>query len=262
MISLIELLKNILLEEKSKRDRCLRIADRKFDKPSAYKSGAVVRCRQGDIWKGIKEDNELEKFGIKFFNYTPYSFTPDLNSLNREEHTLVMNDLRKERMGLIDYLQFVKSMFDNSIYKNIFSKLIKSNKDKIDFALDQNEIFDYEGPIKLQKFKNFYEKYKDRFPNWALENKRLYIDTVNALKSSLNEAQKETLRTWFKRKGTPGKKGGWVDCNAPIRKDGKITGYKACGREKGEKRSKYPSCRPTPAQCKTPGKGKKWGKTK
>jgi len=262
MISLIELLKNILLEEKSKRDRCLRIADRKFDKPSAYKSGAVVRCRQGSIWKGIKEDNELEKFGIKFFNYTPYSFTPDLNSLNREEHTLVMNDLRKERMGLIDYLQFVKSIFDNPIYKNIFSKLIRSNKDKIDFALDQNEIFDYEGPIKLQKFKNFYEKYKDRFPNWALKNERLYIDTVNALKSSLNEVQKETLRTWFKRKGTPGKKGGWVDCNAPIRKDGKITGYKACGREKGEKRSKYPSCRPTPAQCKTPGKGKKWGKTK
>jgi hypothetical protein len=135
MISLIELLKTILLEEKTKRDRCLRIADRKFDKPSAYKSGAVVRCRQGKIWKGIKEEVIQEKV-------------------------------------------------------------------------------------------------------------------------------KETLRTWFKRKGTPGKKGGWVDCNAPIRKDGEITGYKACGREKGEERSKYPACRPTPAQCKTPGKGKKWGKTK
>ena len=135
MISLIELLKNILLEEKAKRDRCLRIADRKFDKPSAYKSGAVVRCRQGSIWKGIKEEVIQEKV-------------------------------------------------------------------------------------------------------------------------------KETLRTWFSRKGAPGKKGGWVDCNAPIRKDGKITGYKACGREKGEERSKYPACRPTPAQCKTPGKGKKWGKTK
>jgi hypothetical protein len=126
---------NQIFEEKSKRDRCLRIADRKFDKPSAYKSGAVVRCRQGKIWKGIKEE-------------------------------------------------------------------------------------------------------------------------------LLQEKVKETLRTWFKRKGTPGKKGGWVDCNAPIRKDGEITGYKSCGREEGEKRSKYPSCRPTAAQCKTPGKGKKWGKTK
>lgn len=131
------LVKEMLLEKKTKRDRCLRIADRKFDKPSAYKSGAVVRCRQGKIWKDIKEE-----------------------------------------IGL-----------------------------------------------------------------WS-------------------EAEKETLRTWFKRKGAPGKTGGWVDCNSPIRKDGKITGYKPCGRQKGEERSKYPSCRPTPAGCKDKGKGKTWGKTK
>jgi DNA helicase HerA-like ATPase len=48
------LVKEMLLEKKTKRDRCLRIADRKFDKSSAYKSGAVVRCRQGKIWKGTK----------------------------------------------------------------------------------------------------------------------------------------------------------------------------------------------------------------
>lgn len=121
-----QLIKEILEEEK--RDRCLRIADRKYDKPSAYKSGAVVRCRKGDIWKDLKEDESLHK--------------------------------------------------------------------------------------------------------------------------------------WFQRKGEPGKKSGWVDCNSPIKKDGKITGYKACGREEGEERSKYPACRPTPAQCKTKGKGTKWGKTK
>jgi hypothetical protein len=50
-----DIVKEILSEKKKKRDRCLRIADRKFDKPSAYKSGAVVRCRKGDIWKNIKE---------------------------------------------------------------------------------------------------------------------------------------------------------------------------------------------------------------
>ena len=135
MNRLKKLINEVLSEEKEKRDKCLRIADRKFDKPSAYKSGAVVRCRKGDIWKGLKEEVIQEKV-------------------------------------------------------------------------------------------------------------------------------KETLRTWFSRKGAPGKKGGWVDCNSPIRKDGEITGYKSCGREKGEERSKYPSCRPTAAQCKTPGKGKKWGKTK
>jgi hypothetical protein len=126
MIKLVDLLKQLLEE-----DRCKRIADRKYDKPSAYKSGAIVRCRKGNIWKGLKEE-EL-----------------------------------------------------------------------------------------------------------------------------IREKTKETLRTWFKRKGAPGKEGGWVDCNTC--RDGKC---KACGRKEGEKRSKYPSCRPTPAQCKTPGKGKKWGKTK
>ena len=128
--------KEILLEKKKKRDRCLRIADRKYDKPSAYKSGAVVRCRRGDIWKDLKE----------------------------VIHEIIQED--------------------------------------------------------------------------------------------------ESLNKWFKRQGTPGKKGGWVDCNAPIRKDGKIKGYKPCGRQKGEKRSKYPACRPTAAKCKDPGKGKTWGKTK
>ena len=134
MNRLEKLINEVLSEEKEKRDRCLRIADRKFDKPSAYKSGAVVRCRKGDIWVGLKEELILEKV-------------------------------------------------------------------------------------------------------------------------------KETLRTWFSRKGEPGKKGGWVDCNTCREIDGK-TKCKACGREKGETRSKYPSCRPTASQCKTPGKGKKWGKTK
>jgi hypothetical protein len=35
-----------------KDDRCTRLAKQKYDTwPSAYASGAVVRCRRGDIWK-------------------------------------------------------------------------------------------------------------------------------------------------------------------------------------------------------------------
>jgi hypothetical protein len=139
-MNLDNLIRQVLLEEKTKRDRCLRIADRKFDKPSAYKSGAVVRCRQGKIWKGIKEE-----------------------------------ELRE-----------------------IISNLLKED---------------------------------------------------------------ESLHKWFKRQGPSGKEGGWVDCNTCRKVDGK-TKCKSCGRKKGEKRAKYPSCRPTPSQCKQPGKGKKWGKTK
>ena len=144
MIKLTDLLFEMLDEKKA--DRCKRIADRRYSKPSAYKSGAIVRCRQGKIWKDIKSE--------AFF-----------------------------------------------------------------IGEDDPEIID--------------------------------------------EKKKETLRTWFKRKGAPGKTGGWVDCNT-CRKDpktGKLV-CKPCGRQKGEKRAKYPSCRPTPSQCKQPGKGKKWGKTK
>ena len=48
-----------VIEEKD--DRCTRIAKRKYDVwPSAYASGAVVRCRAGKIWKGVKEEMDIE----------------------------------------------------------------------------------------------------------------------------------------------------------------------------------------------------------
>jgi len=59
MIKLGDILNEILCE---KEDRCKRIADRKYDKPSAYKSGAIVRCRQGKIWKDLKEEESLHKW--------------------------------------------------------------------------------------------------------------------------------------------------------------------------------------------------------
>ena len=53
-------LTNILLEVLTE-DRCKRIADRRYSKPSAYKSGAIVRCRKGKIWKGLKEEISAEE---------------------------------------------------------------------------------------------------------------------------------------------------------------------------------------------------------
>ncbi len=76
-----QVMKEQLQESKRKRakvtkkgDRCTRIAKRKYDVwPSAYASGAVVKCRQGKIWKGISEnatDEEidliLEKWSEKY----------------------------------------------------------------------------------------------------------------------------------------------------------------------------------------------------
>lgn len=84
------------------------------------------------------------------------------------------------------------------------------------------------------------------------------IDILNEIRE-----EKESLHKWFSRQGGSGGSRGWVDCNT-CRKDPK-TGKKkckACGRQKGETRAKYPSCRPTPSQCSRKGKGKTWGKTK
>ena len=143
-------------KKKKKGDRCTRIAKRKYDVwPSAYASGAVVKCRQGKIWKDLKEEEIIEMI---------------------EEELEAMLDEKKKKAG--------------------------------------------------------------------------------------TESSKESsLRDWFGRKGAPGKKGGWVDCNT-CRKD-KKTGRKKCkpcGRQKGEKRAKYPSCRPTPGACGESGRGESWGK--
>jgi hypothetical protein len=152
-MELTHLIEQLVLEEKKKADRCLRIARRKFDKSSAYRSGAIVRCRQGKIWKGLKETDDPQSG-------------------------------------------------------------------------------------KAAPYGSGYARLKEM------------------IQKILNED--ESLYKWFKRRGAKGKEGGWVDCNAP---DGK-GGYKSCGRKEGEKRAKYPSCRPTPSQCRTKGKGKKWGKIK
>jgi hypothetical protein len=54
-----EISKGELEEEKKKKaDRCLRIARSKMPQTSAYRSGNIVRCRQGKIWKGLKEEEE------------------------------------------------------------------------------------------------------------------------------------------------------------------------------------------------------------
>lgn len=80
-------------------------------------------------------------------------------------------------------------------------------------------------------------------------------------KTDYSKEKDKGLHGWFERQGGKGKSSGWVDCNT-CRKDSK-TGRKKCkpcGREEGEKRSKYPACRPTPGACGTKGKGDKWGK--
>jgi hypothetical protein len=87
--SLLEMIQEVLSEKKD--DRCTRIAKSKYDSwPSAYASGAVVRCRKGDIWKGIKEGSDEEAWelvGQKDLNIAKVinnaGFKNDEESVNR-----------------------------------------------------------------------------------------------------------------------------------------------------------------------------------
>jgi len=212
MIKLTNILNQILLEEKTKRDRCLRIADRKFDKPSAYKSGAVVRCRRGKIWKDLKEDtrnyiNWNENYGKTFKIVN----TPEGAQSGGEWNPNLVSIVTPEN-------------------KNTWSNWKEVSQDI------------------LNNFKK----------NWDEIQKSLGNHKYNQIIKSQQLNEDESLHKWFKRRGPKGKETGWVDCKAP---DGK-GGYKSCGRKKGETRSKYPACRPTPSGCKRKGKGKTWGKTK
>lgn len=99
------------------------------------------------------------------------------------------------------------------------------------------------------------------------DERRILIAKIlsEAKKRSLTQkpSSEKSLKDWFDRQGAEGGTGGWVDCNT-CRKDKKSgkTKCKPCGRQEGEKRSKYPACRPTPGACKKykKTKGKSWGK--
>jgi hypothetical protein len=287
-----KLINEVLSEEKEKRDRCLRIADRKFDKPSAYKSGAVVRCRKGDIWKGLKEGKQVgllyhftktgNLIGILQSNILKASDQWATNDDPRPINSFTRN---KNGWDVGGFPTDVRITIDGDKLSNKY----KIQPFDMDFGVDEMEERIYKDIPNIKDYILGITILDDEYSGWRMDKdilNNLYpnINIIKDLKETddpqsgkaapygsgfakvkeelILEKVKETLRTWFKRKGEPGKKGGWVDCNSPIKKDGEITGYKSCGREKGEERSKYPSCRPTAAQCKTPGKGKTWGKTK
>ena len=104
--------------KKGKRDRCTRIAKRKYDVwPSAYASGAVVKCRQGKIWKGLKEDEIINE--------------EELSDAEKQE----LEDILKDEGGAAGMAPFEKAVDEPA--KDI-KKALKDNPD-----VGQHEDGDY-----------------------------------------------------------------------------------------------------------------------
>ena len=292
MIKLIDILNEILLVE----DRCKRIADRKYDKPSAYKSGAIVRCRKGKIWKNLKEDINFKLDNInKIFKIYPelasigspeqyskylHSIFPDSKIKDIVYHGAMEQLIPKDGKfkGYVTYFTNAENYAKTvgfPINRKIITAIINikspyyapSEIADVPEEIHNTDQFTNPRIIKYNNSKFDSVIGKDAYQKEGITIAVFYPEQIHILGSkqdiegfknfTKNLNEDESLHKWFKRQGPSGKEGGWVDCNTC--RDGKC---KACGRKEGEKRSKYPSCRPTPAQCKTKGKGKKWGKTK
>ncbi len=230
-----------------------------------------------------KAEYEIEKKYNKELNSIERKYTEQDENFSENNH--IFNSIASADKNINDFLNN-----KSQLYK--FTATLKSTANENDYASGRVSQYRYGDPER--SYKDFVEEVviymydgpndpKDSIKDWDIiykkqeisdENYRSYLEEVKQLVDKyrneltklrilkeqidlLTEKQKETLRTWFGRKGAPGKAKGWVDCNT-CRK-GKC---KPCGRQEGEKRSKYPSCRPTPAACKQKGKGKTWGKTK
>jgi hypothetical protein len=204
----------------------------------------------------IKQNTEyidLDKFLEDNQDIKPYDY---LYSVFKHEKEVIA---RLDPNFSFEYIYHTDNTGSNFNVNLIQSKRINANNFKnklrqIILKKDQGKLLSFTKDRKAAQ--GYLEVLDDTLIQKYKEESNLEVED----NEFLNED--ESLYKWFKRTGTPGKESGWVDCNAPIRKDGKITGYKPCGRKKGEERAKYPSCRPTAAKCKDPGKGTKWGKTK
>jgi hypothetical protein len=223
MDRLDRIIKEVLTEKKKKRDRCLLIADRKFDKPSAYKSGAVVRCRQGDIWKGIKEgkyDDKGEGGKYDLINKNPLNIKKlvdksiifvtkpgdgkggvaepnwegdasiiTLHNMSNAE-SWMKEAVKNPMTQAIPYIQKDQSkLLYNGKYNQILWGIDKKGFKPEDFYLNLKETDDPQSG-KAAPYGSGYAKLKD------------------IIKEIIQED--ESLHKWFKRSGPKGKEGGAV----------------------------------------------------
>ena len=171
----------------------------------------------------------------------------ELQQIIEEELEAVLNE--KCQKGYKTHpTRKTKEMFGKT-YRNC----VKAEEgQELDEDIDEAKAYHWDEPD--WEYGGGYGDAEARDSKWYIAEAEL--EEKKKKKAGTESGKESSLRDWFGRKGAKGKKKGWVDCNAP---DGK-GGYKSCGRGSGEKRKKYPACRPTPSACKERGKGKSWGK--
>ena len=247
----------VLDEKEGKKDACYyKVKSRYKVWPSAYASGALVKCRKvgaknwgnkskkkesmdHDLLRQLVEE-EVAKLAEKKTNKRiPRKKGQKAKS---KKHSDLYTD--EDPKGTIHGLKFATEADAKKSVTKIRNSS-RSHAHKVQAAVAMEQRAKAAGKASAAAV---YRKYI----NSVKKTENLEEEPLEEKKRKLTKkpSSETSLRDWFKRKGAKGSKSGWVDCNT-CRKD-KKTGRKkcsACGRSGGEKRSKYPKCRPTPAAC-------------
>jgi len=247
----------VLDEKEGKKDACYyKVKSRYKVWPSAYASGALVKCRkvgaknwgnkskkkesvEHDFLRQLVEE-EVAKLAEKKTN--PRIPRKKGQKRKSKKHSDLYTD--EDPKGTIHGLKFATEADAKKSVTKIRNSS-RSHAHKVQAAVAMEQRAKAAGKASAAAV---YRKYI----NSVKKDESLEDNTIEEKKRKLTKkpSSETSLRDWFKRKGAKGSKSGWVDCNT-CRKD-KKTGRKkcsACGRSGGEKRSKYPKCRPTPAAC-------------
>ena len=242
-------------KKSGKKDACYHKVRSRYDVwPSAYASGALVKCRKvgAKNWGNSKKEQlqaVIEDEVTKILqekeekDYIPGGLTDKLTGSMEDKHKKLA---KMHNVGLKD--------IDKEVSKGVKVEMEHTNDENIAHEIAMDHVFEDPKYYSKLSAQNLEENSLEDIIYYTL------FEVLEEKKRKLTSkpSSETSLRDWFGRKGAPGKKKGWVDCNT-CRKD-KKTGRKkcsACGRSGGEKRSKYPSCRPTPGAC---GKRGNWGK--
>ena len=242
-------------KKSGKKDACYHKVRSRYDVwPSAYASGALVKCRKvgAKNWGNSKKEQlqaVIEDEVTKILqekeekDYIPGGLTDKLTGSMEDKHKQLakMHDVSLEDI-------------EKEVSKGVKVEMEHTNDENIAHEIAMDHVFEDPKYYSKLSAQNLEENSLEDIIYYTL------FEVLEEKKRKLTSkpSSETSLRDWFGRKGAPGKKKGWVDCNT-CRKD-KKTGRKkcsACGRSSGEKRSKYPSCRPTPGAC---GKRGNWGK--
>ena len=245
-----------------KKDACYHKVKSRYDVwPSAYASGALVKCRKVGAanWGNSKNEGINEEFE-KHDMFNPE--TGEKHKANAEDdHT----SMAKKGYTHVDPNKIEKILRDEGGAAGLdpfLKEFGKENKEEIIKTLEdmpsveKHEHGDYYLLEDLDEAKSYHWDepdwvYGGGYGDGTLEEKKNQqkgkkraAKVAKRKKTKKQASSEKNLGDWFDRQGEKGSKGGWVDCKAP---DGD-GGYSECAQGK---RKKKPYCRPTPSACKS-----------